>query len=109
MFLISQIGDQVKVITGPMINLTGMVISANDKQITVLPNQEDLNISLNFRPAELIKDFQLGELVRANGGRNEGKSGRIIKITDSTATILMSNQKEQFRAFVNDLVKSNEV
>ena len=86
-----------------------MVISATDRKISVLPNQDDLNVSLTFQPAELIKDFQLGELVRANGGRNEGKTGRVIKIADSTATVLMSNQKEQFMAFVNDLVKSNEV
>ena len=104
-----QKGDQVKVIEGDMINLRGVVISTDDKEVTMVPLSDEFPLdnikNLTFKASQIVKDFKEGDHVKTQNG----KTGTVIKIEDQTAVILLDNYKEEIRSFVNDLMKSNEI
>lgn len=101
-----KVGDKVIVISGQYNGLTGVVKKVAPNGVTIVTPQIDE--PLEFLPAELAKNFNKGDYVRAIAGKNVGKVGFISTITDNTAVITSEDLKSSFTTFVNDLVLASE-
>jgi len=57
-------GDRVQVCEGELKNLRGKIISINGNIITIMPEHEELQDTLEFQASELQKYFKQGDHVR---------------------------------------------
>uniref|UniRef100_A0A0K6S6K3 KOW domain-containing protein n=1 Tax=Chromera velia CCMP2878 TaxID=1169474 RepID=A0A0K6S6K3_9ALVE len=78
------IGDKVKVPSGALQNLTGLVTSIEGPKVTVKPlNASGLGIgeeTFEVDKSEIHKFFQSGDRVRVLSGINEGFAGLIVRV-----------------------------
>ena len=77
------VGDLVKVTDGDLKNLLGRVqaVSADGKNVTILPKHEKLKEALSFQAELLAKSFQMGDHIKIVGGtRHVGETGMVVRV-----------------------------
>ena len=80
------------------------MIDHTDKQVTIIPQQLEINEPVSFLPSQLIKHFKLGDRVTLTEGKNKGLSGTILQIEDRIAGVLIDNINEDVKCLVNTLI-----
>ncbi len=105
-----QKGDRVRVMKGDLKNLLGVVEAVKDKEVTILPQHEELkNERLVVDAGDLQKFFSAGDHVKILTGKFEGETGMIVKVEDDTATVLSDSESKEMKVFVSDIQECSEV
>ena len=92
-------GDVVEVCAGELVHLTGSIIGIDGAKVRVMPKHEELKEPIEFMASELKKHFKVGEHVKVIGGRNEGETGLIVRVEDSTAVLLSDLTMDEVTVF----------
>jgi len=102
-------GDAVVVVDGDLKTLTGVVHGyADDGNVLVMPNHEELKELLPFEARQLEKQFNLGDSVRITRGPHTGAVCLILAVEDNrVASVWSDASKEEYRVFTRDLVEAS--
>jgi len=52
------------VIAGDLKNLEGTVINSNIDEVTIIPDNPDINEQITIKPNDLVKNFKEGDIVQ---------------------------------------------
>ena len=102
-------GDNVEVIEGELVNLQGTILAVDGSKITIKPMHKDLIDPLEFQASELRKFFKQGDRVRVIGGRHEGDTGLIVRVTENMVVLFSDLTMHELRVLPRDLQLSTEM
>ena len=110
-------GDQVKIISGELKNLEGIIEEADSirQEVQVSVSVGDDKETLILKENEIMKVFKIGTHVKVIAGSNIGETGHIVlldeeSIDSSNSAIIMSDYGDkEIKVFVNYLIASGEV
>lgn len=102
-------GDNVEVTEGELVNLQGTILAVDGPKITIKPNHKDLTDNLEFQASELRKYFRQGDRVRVIGGRHEGDTGLIVRVSDKVVVLFSDLTMHELRVLPRDLQLSTEM
>lgn len=102
-------GDTVKVISGDLKHLVGVVDSVNDTTVYMMPKHPDLNELLQFPIAQLQKVFDTGAHVKVVNGVYEGETGLIVKINPTSVVVFSDLTKKEIEVLPQDIQECSDV
>lgn len=110
-------GDTVKIISGELKNLEGVIEEAdsNRQEVQVNVSVGDDTETLVLKEKEIMKVFKIGTHVKVIAGKHVGETGHIVLLDEEEgenggSAILMSDYGDkEIKVFVNYLIASGEV
>lgn len=100
-------GDKVKVISGDLINLVGVVLEVNEDFVKVdFTDSGYFNEPINFKPSELMKVFEVGQHVEVTVGNYKGVTGTIIKIDENRVHLITEDNKDEVIVLMTEIKQS---
>ena len=106
-------GERVKIISGELQNLEGVIEETNPTTQTIQLRAEIGNDSeiLSLKESEVVKVFESGTHVKVIAGEYVNQTGDLIFVEDSGnfAIISCDHNSKGIRVFINYLTASNEV
>jgi len=100
-------GDKVKVVSGDLIGLVGVVLEVNEDFVKVdFDKFNGITEPFNFKPSELTKVFEVGNHVEVTTGNHKGLTGTIIKIEDNRVSLLTEDNKDEVVVLMTDIKRS---
>ena len=100
-------GDKVKVISGDLINLIGVVLEVNEDFVKVdFSDSGYFNEPINFKPSELMKVFEVGQHVEVTTGNYKGLTGTIIKIDGNRVYLITEDNKDEVVVLMTEIKQS---
>ena len=101
-------GDKVKVVSGDLMNLVGVILEVNQDFILVDFSDSDyFNEPMRFKADELMKLFEVGNNVEVISGGYKGLNGFIIKIDENRVHIIGEENKDEIIVLMTEIKKSN--
>jgi len=102
-------GDKVEVKDGDLINLNGVVISVNGREVLMQPDHDVFKDALPFDYSSLRKAFKSSDHVKVIGGSYEGETGLVVKISDDDIISIVSDlSMKEIRVRASDLQLATE-
>lgn len=100
-------GDKVKVISGDLFNLIGVVLEVNEDFVKVdFSDSGFFNEPINFKPSELIKVFEVGNHVEVTTGNYKGLNGMIMKIDENRVHLFTEDNKDEVIVLMTEIKQS---
>ena len=102
-------GDKVEVKEGDLINLNGVVLSVNGREVLMQPDHDVFKDALPFDYSSLRKAFKSSDHVKVIGGSYEGETGLVVKISDDDIISIVSDlSMKEIRVRASDLQLATE-
>ena len=102
-------GDRVKIISGDLKGLTGIVMELSDNGVKVMPAVDLISEPIDFMPSEIVKVFEIGDHVEILAGKHKGLTGSVIKVDDNICHIISEDFKEEMQVLVSDVKYTTNV
>lgn len=101
-------GDKVRIVLGELKNITGKVVSHNQKLVSLIPEIEDYNEVIELPEDYVVKLFLPGDIVKVYKGQNAGKFGIVTRVEDEIAFVYSDTLSVEFRVSCRDLILSSQ-
>lgn len=109
-------GDQVKIISGELRNLEGVIEESDSirQEVHVSVSVGDDVETLILKENEIMKVFKIGTHIKVIAGNNAGETGHIVLLDEDgdnggNAIIMSDSGDKEIKVFVNYLIASGEV